>query len=102
MNSISENQINEDFLLERDLFDFVDDLENFQSRHNKKKEYLGKIAHRKDLSTLNRDELVLIVYRRNKDKITPEYRESFFNLLNRFNKKILIQNMTIFEKLKKL
>ena len=101
MNLISENQIYKDFLLERDLFDFVDDLENFQSRHNKKKEYLGKKTYRKDLHILDRDKLVLIAYRRNKDKLAPEYRQQYFNLLNHYDKKKLIQEITNFRKPKK-
>ena len=98
MNFIPENPLNADFLLERDLFDYVDNLENFQSRNKKKKEYLGKRANKMDLRVLNRDKLILIAYRRNKDKISPEYRQQYFKLLNHYDKKMLIQEITEFNR----
>ena len=102
MTNISKTHSEEDFLLERDLFEFIDDLESFQSSHKKKKDYLGKKTYRKDLDFIDREDLVLITYRRNKEKIKSEYLDSFFNFINRSNKTKLIQIMTIFEKLKKI
>jgi len=93
VNFISENTLNADFLLERDLFDYIDNLENFQSRNKKKKEYLGKKAHQTDLRSFNRDKLILIAYRRNKDKISPEHRQQYFKLLNHYDKNRLIEEI---------
>ena len=98
VNSISQSKLYEDFLLERDLFEFVDDLENFQSRHNKKKEYLGKKAYRTDLHNLSRDKLVLIAFRRNIGKLPTQYHQQYFNLLNHFKEEDLIQEITKFKK----
>ncbi|QEE17108.1 hypothetical protein DSAG12_02940 [Promethearchaeum syntrophicum] len=101
MNFILENKQKADFLLERDLFDFVDNLENFQSRKKKKKEYLGKKAHIKELRTLDRDKLILIAYRRNNDKISSEYRQQYFKMLNRYEKNRLIEEIICFDKTQK-
>jgi len=98
VNFISENTLNADFLLERDLFEYVDNLENFQSGNKKKKEYLDKKAHRKELRTFDRDKLILIAYRRNNNKISSEYRQQYFKMLNHYDKKMLIQEITNFNR----
>lgn len=100
MNLISENQIYEDYILERDLFDFIDNLENFQSRHKKKKEFLDKKPNRKDLLLLDHNELVIIAYRRNNKEIALKYRQFYFDLLKRGSKAMLIDEITNFEKSK--
>ena len=100
MNFISENQIYEDYLLERDLFDFVDNLENFQSRHKKKKEFLDKKPNRKDLLLLDHNKLVMIAYRRNNKEIPLKYRQYYFDLLKRESKAMLIDEISNFKKSK--
>ena len=100
MDFISENQLYEDYLLERDLFDFVDNLENFQSRHKKKKEFLNKKPNRKDLLLLDHNKLVMIAYRRNNREISPIYRQIYFDLLKRESKAKLIEEILNFKKSK--
>jgi len=80
----------DDFLLERELFDFVDNLENFQSRHKKKKEYIDKKPNLFDLYTLDHAKLVLIAYRRNKDKKYIGNLKQYFKKLNQYDKEMLL------------
>ncbi len=100
MNSISNIEINDDFLLERDLFDFVDDLENFQSRHKKKKDFLDKKPNRKELLLSNHKKLVLTAYRRNYKEIPQKYRDFYYEFLKGESKAKLIDEITNFNKLK--
>ena len=100
MDFISENQIYEDYLLERELFDFIDDLENFQSRHKKKKEFLDEKPNRKDLIFLDHNKLAMIAFRRNNKEIPPKYRQFYFDLLMRESKAKLIDEIKDFKKSK--
>ena len=100
MNFISENDLYEDDLLERDIFDFIDNLENFQSRHKKKKEFLDEKPHRKDLLIFNNKKLVMIAYRRNNKELPLKYRQFYFDLLRRGSKAMLIDEITNFDKTK--
>ena len=93
-DSISKTELNEDDILERDLFEFVDTLENFESGHRKKKEYMGKKPKIIDLYTLERNQLIYIAYRRNKVKKLPKDPQQYFNLLHQYDKEKLIKEIT--------
>ena len=93
MNYISENQLYEDYILERDLFDFVDNLENFQSRHKKKKEYIVKKPHLIDLYHLDHAELVIKVYRQKMDKENIKDPKEYFKKLYYYDKETLLKEI---------
>lgn len=93
MSFISKTKLNEDYILERDLFDFVDDLENFQSRHKKKKEFIVKKPHLIDLYHLNHAELVIKVYRQNMDKENIKDPKEYYMKLYYYDKETLLKEI---------
>lgn len=68
-------------------------MENFQSRHKKENEYKDKKGYLSDFYALEHDKLVLIAYRRNKDKKKPEHRRRYFKRLNQFDKEMLLEEI---------
>ena len=55
---------------------------------------MGKNPKIIDLYTLERDQLIMIAYRRNKDKKNPKYRLEYFSSLQHYDKEQLIKEIT--------
>ncbi|MHA1857381.1 MAG: hypothetical protein ACTSWX_00100 [Promethearchaeota archaeon] len=95
---IIKDQFYEDLMMERDLIDFVDDMEKFQSRHKKKNDILGKKFVKKELYGLNKANLILLLYNLTKHEIVHDLHRLYFNSLKHYDKKKLIHEILKREK----